>query len=340
MTRMPLAMETPSTTTAPVIELDSVQKRYGKFLALDGMSVKVPSGPVGLLGPNGAGKTTLIKILLGLLRANRGSVQVLGKRPKSRAGRLAIRTVVGYMPESDCLIPGLNAVELVSTLGRLTGLARNDSMTRAHEVLDYVGLEEARYRNLEEYSTGMKQRLKLAQALVHDPQLLLLDEPTNGLDPRGRKEMLELVHDLGHNQGKDVLLCSHLLPDVERTCRDVIVLNKGRIAQSGSIAEMTQVADNEVSVVIRGDVAAFERELESLGFGYKAKERAAVANGGEVRSLSGSGAYRVQLPAQAENSDSVLGAVDRAGCALLSMDRIQSSLDDVFLRLLRDGGAN
>src|SRR5690349_23715508 len=132
------------------------------------------------------------------------------------------------MPESDCLIPQTSAVELVSTLGRLSGLSAVDALTRAHEVLDYVGLDESRYRPADGYSTGMKQRLKLAQSLVHDPELLLLDEPTNGLDPKGRKEMLDLVHDLGHVQGKSILLCSHLLPDVERTCRDVVVLKRGK----------------------------------------------------------------------------------------------------------------
>src|SRR5262249_29170102 len=150
-------------------------------------------GPIGLLGPNGAGKTTLLKLLLGLLEPDSGSARIAGHDPRTASGRIALRRDVGYMPEGDCLIPGLSSVELVATLGRLAGLSAVDALTRAHEVLDYVGLDESRYRPADGYSTGMKQRLKLAQALVHDPALLLLDEPTNGLDPRGRKHMLDLV---------------------------------------------------------------------------------------------------------------------------------------------------
>jgi len=192
--------------TAPVISLRGLHKRYGDVRALDGLTLAVPAGPVGLLGPNGAGKTTLIKLLLGQLAPEAGEARIAGLDPGRSSERLRVREVVGYMPEGDCLLPAMTGVELVATLGRLTGLTRQDAMTRAHEVLDYVQLEEQRYRKLEEYSTGMKQRLKLAQALVHDPPLLLLDEPTNGLDPRGRRQMLNLIHDLGHQQGKNLLL--------------------------------------------------------------------------------------------------------------------------------------
>jgi ABC-2 type transport system ATP-binding protein len=171
--------------TEPVLELRELAKSYGSVRALDGLTLRVEPGAVGLLGPNGAGKTTLIKLLLGLLRPERGSARVLGLDPAERRERLEVRRRVGYMPEGDCLIPGMTAVELVTTMGRLAGMSYRDSITRTHEVLDYVGLEEARYRGLDEYSTGMKQRLKLAQSLVHDPPFLLLDEPTLGLVPRG-----------------------------------------------------------------------------------------------------------------------------------------------------------
>ena len=166
----------------PIIVLEGLEKRYGSIRALEGLTLELQPGPIGLLGPNGAGKSTLIKLLLGQLEPSGGRARIAGYDPTRRSERLALRRFIGYMPESDCLIPRMNGVEIVTTLGRLTGLTARDSITRAHEVLDYVGLDEERYRGLDEYSTGMKQRLKLAQALVHDPELLLLDEPTNGLD--------------------------------------------------------------------------------------------------------------------------------------------------------------
>ncbi|MDF1837317.1 MAG: ABC transporter ATP-binding protein [Planctomycetota bacterium] len=237
--------------TQPAIEIRNLDKRYGKVHALRSVSVTVPAGPVGLLGPNGAGKTTMLKLLLGMLAPSGGEAKIAGLNPTSRKERLAIRQKVGYMPESDCLIPGMSAVELVALLGRLSGMPAPDAMTRAHEVLDYVGTGEERYRKNEEYSTGMKQRIKLAQALVHDPPILLLDEPTNGLDPKGRKFLLDLVADLGRKQGKHVLLCTHLLPDVERTCDHVIVMNQGSVIEQGSIANLTETTANVVHVAIQ-----------------------------------------------------------------------------------------
>jgi ABC-2 type transport system ATP-binding protein len=307
----------------PVIALEALVKRFGRVRALDGLTASVPAGPVGLLGPNGAGKTTLIKLLLGLLQPTSGKARIAGRDPESRADRIAVRRVVGYMPESDCLIPGRTGIELVATLGRITGLATADAMTRAHEVLDYVGLEDQRYRPLDQYSTGMKQRLKLAQALVHDPDLLLLDEPTNGLDPKGRRHMLELVHDLGHEQGKSLLLCSHLLPDVERTCTDVVVIHRGRTAAAGNIAELTSAEDRRLDVVVREDEGggAFETEL---------------SNGGVPFTSEGPGHYRLSLAADEESADRVFCLAERARCAVLSIEPVRSSLEEVFLEVLRD----
>src|SRR5262249_5655716 len=211
---------------------------YGRSTALSDVTVSFAAGAVGLLGPNGAGKSTLLKALLGFIPPQKGRVRVLGL--DVAASPIEIRGRVGYMPESDGHIPGMNAVSFVAYCGELAGLPRVDAMQRAHEMLFYVGLGEARYRNVETYSTGMKQRIKLAQALVHDPDLLFLDEPTNGMDPKGRDEMLELVRDLAHNKGVNLILSSHLLPDVEYTCEYVIVLDKGRMATEGPIAELKQ----------------------------------------------------------------------------------------------------
>jgi ABC-2 type transport system ATP-binding protein len=221
-----------------VVTLDSVTVRYGAQRALQEVTTAFPVGAVGLLGPNGAGKSTMIKALLGFIAPTSGRMRVLGHDVATSP--LQIRARVGYMPENDAHIPGMNAVSFVAYCGELSGLPTVDAMQRAHEVLFYVGLGEARYRNVDTYSTGMKQRIKLAQALVHDPDLLFLDEPTNGMDPKGRDEMLELVRDLARNKGVNVIVSSHLLPDVEFTCEHVVVMDKGRVAAQGPIASLKQ----------------------------------------------------------------------------------------------------
>src|SRR6266700_993480 len=223
---------------APVVTLENVSVAYGKHLALRDVTSSFSSGAVGLLGPHGAGKSTMIKTLLGFIVPERGRMRVLGYDVAESP--LEIRARIGYVPESDAHIPGMNAVSFVAYCGELAGLPRADAMQRAHEVLFYVGLGEARYRNVETYSTGMKQRIKLAQALVHDPDLLFLDEPTNGMDPKGRDEMLELVRDLARHKSVNVIVSSHLLPDVEFTCDDVVVMDKGRVVAAGPIAALKQ----------------------------------------------------------------------------------------------------
>src|SRR5207245_4784474 len=218
--------------------LEDVTVAYGGQQALRAVTASFAAGAVGLLGPNGAGRRTRRKALLGFLVPDRGRMSVLGHDVATSP--LQIRARVGYMPETDAHIPGMNAVSFVAYCGELAGLPRVDAMQRAHEVLFYVGLGEARYRNVETYSTGMKQRIKLAQALVHDPDLLFLDEPTNGMDPKGRDEMLELVRDLAHNKGVNLIVSSHLLPDVEYNCDYVVVMEKGSIATAGTIAALKQ----------------------------------------------------------------------------------------------------
>ncbi len=245
------------------VALDHVTVIYGNNPALRDVSATFPKGAVGLLGPNGAGKSTMLKSLLGFVAPTSGKLEVLGLNVAERP--LEVRARLGYMPESDGHIPGMNAVTFVAYCGRLAGLPKADAMQRAHEVLYYVGLGEARYRNVETYSTGMKQRIKLAQALVHDPALLFLDEPTNGLDPKGREEMLDLIRDLAHNKGIDLILSSHLLPDVEYTCDHVIVLNKGAIATSGPIEPLKGPAHRVYEVRVKGELATFLAALTSAG---------------------------------------------------------------------------
>ena len=276
--------------TAPVVALDNVSVLYGRNAALRGVTTAFTSGAVGLLGPNGGGKSTIIKALLGFVTPTSGQMRVLGL--DVARSPLEIRARVGYMPESDAHIPGMNAVAFVAYCGELAGLPRVDATQRAHEVLFYVGLGEARYRNVETYSTGMKQRIKLAQALVHDPDLLFLDEPTNGMDPKGRDEMLELVRDLAHNKGMHLILSSHLLPDVEYTCDSVVVMDKGAIAAAGPIDALKQPRGRVYELRVKtpdGDITAFLERLKVAGLDCHATDedvmRVFVPGDGGARTL-------------------------------------------------------
>ncbi|HXG54352.1 MAG TPA: ABC transporter ATP-binding protein [Vicinamibacterales bacterium] len=252
-----------SVSTDPVVHLDGVSVIYGANRALKNVSASFARGAVGLLGPNGAGKSTMLKSLLGFVKPSEGRMTVLGMDVAEAP--LAIRARIGYMPENDAHIPGMNAVSFVAYCGQLAGLPSVDAMQRAHEVLYYVGLGEARYRNIDTYSTGMKQRIKLAQALVHDPDLLFLDEPTNGMDPKGRDEMLELIRDLGHNKNVNLILSSHLLPDVEFTCDHVIVMDKGQVVAQGPIDELKGPAGRVFELRVKGNLPAFLDVLQAAG---------------------------------------------------------------------------
>ena len=254
----------------PVVQIEHVSVLYGKQPALRDVTAAFPAGAVGLLGPNGAGKSTLLKALLGFVKPTDGRMLVLGLDVAVSPSE--IRAKLGYMPEIDAHIPGMNAVSFVAYCGQLAGLPRVDAMQRAHEVLYYVGLGEARYRNVETYSTGMKQRIKLAQALVHDPDLLFLDEPTNGMDPKGREEMLDLIRDLAHNKGVNLILSSHLLPDVEYTCDHVVVLHHARVATQGPIKELKGPRGSAFELRVKGDRVAFARVLDAAGMTSKAAE--------------------------------------------------------------------
>src|SRR5262245_56713423 len=247
----------------PVVALDGVTVQYGAQRALQGVSATFAAGAVGLLGPNGAGKSTMIKALLGFVVPDVGRMRVLGLDVAAQP--LDIRARVGYMPENDAHIPRMNAVTFVAYCGELAGLPPADAMQRAHEVLYYVGLGEARYRLIEQYSTGMKKRIKLAQALVHDPSLLFVDEPTNGMDPKGRDEMLELIRDIAHNKQINLILSSHLLPDVEYTCDHVVVLDKGGVATEGPIAALKGPGGRVFELRVKGEAEAFLAAMRAAG---------------------------------------------------------------------------
>ena len=272
----------------PLIELDRVSRWYGNQHALRDVTVRLPPGRIGLLGPNGAGKSTLLKILLGLLPPSSGTGRILGL-DLGRSG-VELRRAVGYMPEADALIPGLRGAEYVALAGELYGMPPREARRRAHEVLTYLEMEDARYRRLEEYSTGMKQRLKLAQALVHDPPVLLLDEPTSGLDPSGRDAMLRLLLTLGREHGKSVLLSTHLLGDVERVCETVLILHQGRVLLQGGVDEVRARRQDRYRLHVEGDEEAFREGMRLEGVRVlhhngRGELRVAVPTGWETRSF-------------------------------------------------------
>src|SRR5580704_2305972 len=260
----------PETQSRILFQLDGVTKTYSAVTALNDLSLTAPEGAIGLLGPNGSGKTTMIRTLLGLIPVDAGSGQIMGMDFLHR--QLDIRREVGFAPENECLFPAVDGVQFVAYAGELVGMRSKDAMQRAHEVLDYVGLGEARYRKVESYSTGMKQRLKLASAIVHDPKLLILDEPTNGMDPAGREEILELAKDLAHNKGMSLLFSSHLLPDVEAVCDYVVVLGGGRLLAEGRIQDLKQAHDRCFEVRLKADADLFAQRLSEVGCVAKQRE--------------------------------------------------------------------
>ncbi len=248
--------------TAPVIEATGVSVRFGSVQALDAVDVRVDAPATGLLGANGAGKSTLMKAVLGLLQPQAGTLRVFGE--EVGAGAHELRRRIGYMPEHDCLPLEMAASDLVVHLAQLRGLPRRVAIRRASEALFVVGLEEERSRLIGTYSTGMRQRAKLAQAIVHSPELVILDEPTNGLDPAGRGEMLELVRRLSRELGISVLMSSHVLDDIQRTCDAVVVLRDGRVAASERISQLAAGGDT-MAVRVTGDATAFAAALAARG---------------------------------------------------------------------------
>lgn len=256
------------------VAIEGVTIRYGSRVAVADVSATFPSGAVGLLGRNGAGKSSILRALLGLVRPSAGRMRILDL-PED-APPAVLRARIGYMPERDCHVPGLNGYETVLLLGRLSGLPCSDAARRAHEVLYLVGLEDQRYRPVAGYSLGMRQKVKLAAALVHDPTVMFLDEPTNGLDPEGREEMLALIRHLAADLGKSVVLSTHILPDVEATCSAVVVLEQGRVVAEGPLQELTRSERLEYQLTVdppglllgNGDAGI---RLEELGAGrYRA----------------------------------------------------------------------
>ena len=253
-----------------LIATRGLTKRFGSIVALDELDLDVEAGVIGLVGANGAGKSTLIKILLGLTEPTSGSAEMFGLDVATHG--LRIRQLIGYMPEHDCLPLEISATEFVAHMAQVNGLPRADARERTAETLRHVGLYEERYREMRGYSTGMRQRVKLAQALVHDPELMLLDEPTNGLDPAGRDEMLDLVRRIGSEFGISILMSSHLLTEIERVCDYLVVIEGGRLIRSDSLATFTGRTD-VLSVEVDGPVAPLADFLRERGYEAQAGTR-------------------------------------------------------------------
>lgn len=301
----------------PILETRGLVKRYGSVTALGGLDLSLEPGVIGLVGANGAGKSTLIKILLGLIEATSGTAQVLGYDVVAQGTLL--RQFVGYMPEHDCLPGDVSATEFVAHMAQINGLPRAAARERTAETLRHVGLFEERYREMRGYSTGMKQRVKLAQALVHDPRILFLDEPTNGLDPAGRDEMLELVRRTGNEFGISIIMASHLLGEIERVCDHLVVIEGGHLMRSGPIRDFTATTGT-LAIEVDGDVATLHRQLLAAGL-------EAVHEGRQVLvALDGDAAY-----------DVIRDACDDWGLGLVRIELRRQSLEDIFRE--RSGGS-
>ena len=248
---------------ADLIKVQNIVKDYRRMRALNDVSFEIQPGITGLLGPNGAGQSTLIKVLMGLVRVSSGTGTILGNR-LGRHGRL-IRSKIGYMPEDDCYIPGLKGVEAVQFSACLAGIPTTEALRRAHEILDFCGMKQERYRDIETFSTGMRQKIKFAASIVHDPELLIFDEPTAGLDPEERENLLNRIQILANDAGKSVLISTHILPDVQAICDHALILAAGQVRLSESLEVLNRPTSPTISIKLVGDAQSFIEDLQKSG---------------------------------------------------------------------------
>jgi ABC-2 type transport system ATP-binding protein len=302
----------------PVIELSGLSVAFGKREILKQLSVTLGGRTIGLLGPNGAGKSTLIQTLLGFCPISAGTAKVFGHDIRSEINQ--VRPLVGYMPENDAFVANMTAVTFVRMMGELSGLPAEAALERAHEVLFYVGLGDVRYRQLGTYSLGMKQLAKLAQALVHGPRLLILDEPTNGLDPVARQRMVRLIREMKDSGEMHLLLCSHLLRDVEDTCEEVLILKQGRVVHYSNLEEERRANKRFVEIETVGNEAGLAAELTGIGCECTA---------------TGVGRYRMVLPEGFELREIYRVAAAR-DLQLRRLSHRRDTLEDIFLKAMED----
>ena len=305
---------------APIITAKGLRKMYGPHLALDDINLEISPGAIGILGPNGAGKSTLFKCILGLITTTSGEGTVLGYDISTEGDK--IRSRIGYMPEYDALDPNLFAVDQVRYAGELLGMNSKNATQRSHEVLEYVGLKDQRYRKIETFSTGMLQATKLACALVHDPEILICDEPTNGLDQRAREFMLQTLNRTVNEGNRSVLMSSHVMDDVQDLCDSIVMIHKGRIVVQSSIDDLVEQVDKEVEMVIWGGASKMEEALSSKGL--------------ETRRLGRVIRIKVESDSTVEKA---LEAAVSAGVQVRQMMEYEPDLEDVFLLVMDKLGA-
>jgi len=293
-----------------LVELNHISKSFGSVRALSDVSLKIGPGVTGLLGPNGSGKSTLIKVLMGLLQSDGGTTSVLGLDPKRQARE--IRSRVGFMPEDDCYIENVEAVEMVRFAARLNGQPSLESLRRAHEILDFCGVQEERYRLIDTFSTGMRQKVKFAQAIVHDPQIVIMDEPTSGLDPEERQIMLRRIRNLSERAGMAIIISTHILPDVEAVCDDVLILSRGKLQLAGSLESLTDTA-SELYLKVLGSAEELVDSLSRAGLS------AALSDRGEIV---------VREPAEVAT---IWSCSKETGVTIRSMTPAKNTLEEIFM---------
>jgi ABC-2 type transport system ATP-binding protein len=303
-------------TSEAVIQLDNLTVQLGKRTILNQLNVNLKGRTIGLLGPNGAGKSTLINTLLGFYAPSSGTARVFG-HDVNKETRL-VRSLIGYMPENDSFIADMNAVTFIRMMGELSGLPPETALERAHECLFYVGLGEARYRKLGTYSLGMKQLAKLAQAIVHGPKLVILDEPTNGLDPPARRRMLKMIREMRDQAGMRIVLCSHLLRDVEDTCEEVIILKAGSIVHYADLEEERRANKRFVELETIGDDEGFAAAMESLG---------------ATCAMAGKGRWKMVLPAEFSFRE-LFRVAHEKDLELRRLNYRKDTLEDIFLKAM------
>ena len=298
---------------------------YGQIKALDNFSADVPSGIVGLLGPNGAGKSTFIKAILGLLVPDKGDIKIAGR--DSITERNVIRDMIGYMPEHDCLMESFPAIDFVTYMGQISGMKKRDAMPRSHEMLDFVGIGEERYRLISSYSTGMKQRVKLAQAVVHDPKILFLDEPTNGMDPQGREEMLDLISKISASD-KSILVSTHILEDVEKVSDHAMIISQGKLITEGNLDDLLAGKENLKFVKVRGEEQAMMNFVKILQDSY------------DVHSVTQERGQTTIEFINPGDGKSIFKLSQQANVQVRAYSPKRASLEDVFIETLDkdDGG--
>ncbi|MBL8818618.1 MAG: ABC transporter ATP-binding protein [Planctomyces sp.] len=300
-----------------MIELKGLTKDYQRFRALDQVNLSVFPGITGLLGPNGAGKSTLIKVLLGLVRVTSGTGHVLGYSLGTNTAE--VRSRIGYMPEDDCYMHGLSGVESLQVAAQLSRIASTEALRRGHEILDFCGMGQERYRNVETYSTGMRQKLRFAMAIVHDPQLLILDEPTSGLDPHERDAMLNRIRILARQFGKSVILCTHILPDVQSVCDYVTILAGGRVRLSERLEVLRTVKDPSLTVQIAGNTEELSSRLQQQGVRTETVTPRVLKVFGETEALN----------------PVLWNTASQTGSLIRSIQPSRNSLEQIFLDAIR-----